>query len=120
MLHAMFIPGWLPCSLNKLLGSHWAKAGRMKAADREQIAAAVKVYGIPVAQCKRRIDVTYILPPGKRASDPDSQYKSLLDALVHAGALRNDSHVWAEPRTPRVARGPAEAAGTLVLLEDLQ
>lgn len=119
MIHAIFIPGFFPTPLNKLLSSHWSFASKLKLEDREKVAIACKLYGTPPAECKRRIDVTYIMPPGKRAIDPDGTYKSLLDALVHAGALKNDSHVWAEPRTPRVARGPVEAAGTLVLLEDL-
>jgi Holliday junction resolvase RusA-like endonuclease len=60
---------------------------------------------IPAARTKLRLSVLIVLPPRRRAVDPDSVTKSLADALVHAGALRNDSHLWVEHGPVQFARG---------------
>jgi hypothetical protein len=37
-----------------------------------------------------------LLGPRQRGADPDAYWKSLLDALVHAGLLVDDSPKWCE------------------------
>lgn len=116
-VYTLEIPGWHPTPLNKLLNSHWAKAGRMKEADREMVGKACLVYGVQPAICKRRVRLLLVLGKGARACDPDAYQKSLFDALVHAKALRNDNRQWCELTTPRFARG--DVAGTFITLEDV-
>ena len=112
------IPGWQPTPLNRLIGYHWATRSKRKVHDAEIVGRAVKVYGIPPATTKRRVSLLVVLPKGKRATDPDSLWKSLLDSLVHAGALKNDSPAWVELAPVRWARG--EALETFITLEDMR
>jgi hypothetical protein len=111
------VPGWVPTRLNKLLGSHWAAAGRLKDKDANVLATAVMVYGVPKAEGKRRVRLHIVFPKGERAADKDAYHKSLLDGLVKCGAIRNDSHVWVEWEPPTYSRGDAKV--TYVTLEDV-
>lgn len=113
----MELPGWQPCPLNRLLHCHWGTAAKRKALDRDTIAAAVLVYGVPPATGKRRVELRIILAKGQRASDPDSFWKSLLDGLTHARAIRDDNRQWCELGPARFARG--EDLVTLVTLVDV-
>jgi hypothetical protein len=108
------IPNWHPTLLNKLLGSHWAQAARMKKADMTIISHAAR--GIPAADGKRRLLLHIVLEPNQRAGDPDAYWKSLLDGLVHCGALRNDSREWVECEPPTFSRGAEKV--TFVTLEE--
>lgn len=99
------IPGWHPCPLNKLLASHWGKAARLKDRDKSIIANAVRAYSIPPADTKRRVELTVIYPKGQRMHDKDAFDKSLHDALVVSGAIKNDSPAWLEAAEPVYARG---------------
>lgn len=99
------IPGWHPTPLNKLIG-HRMKASRLKAHDREIVGKAVMAYAVPAAVVRRTIELTLIYPAGQRAVDPDASWKSLFDALVASGALRNDSASWVTYREPVILRGP--------------
>lgn len=116
MLWTLEIPGWAPCRLNQLLG-HWGTASRLKAKDRETIGTACKVYQVPPATGKRLVYLHLVFPKGMRAGDPDSYQKSVHDALVHAGALKNDSHLWCDFRPPTFSRG--EEKRTFITLQDL-
>ena len=109
------IPGWHPAPLNTLLG-HKMKAHRLKSHDREIIGKAVLAYAVPPAEVKRHVNLTLIYPPAQRAVDPDASYKSLLDALVAFGALKNDSHQWVSYDLPVVLRGPVKRA--IITLQD--
>lgn len=109
------VPDWMPTPLNKLLGTHWGTASKMKKGDRELVAFYGR--GIPVATTKRRISLLVVLPPKKRACDPDAMNKSLWDAMVSCQLLRNDSHLWVEQGTIEFARGKTLA--TFVTLEDV-
>lgn len=99
------IPGWIPTPLNKLLTRHWAAAGRLKRQDQLTILDAVRAYGVPPADTKRRVELTVIYPKGKRMYDKDAFDKSLHDALVTTGAIKNDSPAWLEAAEPVYARG---------------
>ena len=111
------VPGWVPCELNKLLG-HWGNAASRKKHDREIIARAVLAYAVPPATCKRIVSLLIVLPKGQRAYDPDAPWKSLLDALVSAGALKNDSRAWVQAQPVRFARG--EGLTTFITLQDVR
>jgi hypothetical protein len=64
------------------------------------------------------VSLHIILDKGQRAADPDSQFKSLCDALVHAGALVDDNRQHVELAPVTFLRNPA-AWGTVIRLEDL-
>ncbi len=137
-LQCFWIPGWHPAPLNKLLGHHMA-AARLKAKDREQVARAALVYGlrkarvvnpplmadaiegcgVDISKIKRRMSLTIVAEPGKRACDPDAYSKSLLDAMVHAGLLVNDSRHWVVMEPVKYLRGTKDMWGSLVILEDM-
>lgn len=110
------IPGWMPTPLNKIVTSHYGKAHRMKNKDKEIIGLAAMVYGVPVADRKRKVSLLIVLSKGQRAPDPDALWKSLNDALVHCGSLRQDSHLWVELGPVEYARG--ERLCTFVTIEE--
>ena len=89
----------------------------MKKADRESVAFAVALCGVPAATCRRKVSMLIVLPKGERTPDPDAFDKSLRDALVACGALKNDSAKWVAGEDPRFARG--ESLVTFVTLENV-
>jgi Holliday junction resolvase RusA-like endonuclease len=113
----MRILDWMPTPLNRLLGQHWGKANRCTRDDAAEIRIAMEQQHVPPATTKRRLTVLVVLPPKRRAPDPDALTKSLADALVHAGALHNDSHLWVEHGPVQFARG--QRLTTYVTLETL-
>lgn len=112
------IDRWHPARLNQLINVHWATAARRKKHDAQIVALSVAGAGVPKAESKRRVSLEITLAPRQRAGDPDAYWKSLLDSLVHCGALRNDSHVWLELGGITFARGPI--ASTVICLENVQ
>lgn len=113
----MEIPGWHPAPLNKLLGSHWGAAARMKSKDKQIIANAVMAYQVPPAFGKRRVSLTIVYPKGKRKHDPDAFFKSLNDALVHSKALFADTSNYIELGSIKYAKG--DELTSYVTLEDV-
>ena len=116
MIWTMEIPGWHPAPLNKLM-RHWAVAKRLKAHDAKIIGTALVAYQVPETKYPRKVRMLVVLPPGKRAPDPDSLWKSTLDVLVNAGALFNDSQHYVRIDEPRFARG--RELVTYLTLEDV-
>lgn len=112
-LHTIHILDWHPTPLNKLLG-HWARSSKLKKLDRGVI--AYYFADIPKAAGKRRVSLEIVLGKGQRACDPDAYWKSLLDALVHAGQLVNDSPKWVELAPVKFSRS---IAGATITLEDI-
>jgi hypothetical protein len=110
------IEGWHPCRLNELLGC-WQRRARLKRADRQLVTGYAVMQRIPRATGKRRVSLLLTLAPGQRGADPDAYWKSLLDALVHAGLLLDDSRQAVELGPVRFARGPA--AATEITLADM-
>jgi len=110
MIWTMEIPGWHPCALNKLVHSHHHRASSFKAKDREIVARACLVYAIPAAEARRSVEIHLVFAKGARACDPDAYWKSLLDALVHARALKNDSMDWVVCRPPAYSRGERQTS----------
>lgn len=114
--YVISIPQWHPVRLNKLL-THWARAHKHKKADREMVWAYAQK--VPKAQCKRRVHLHLILKGRQKPGDPDSRWKSVLDALVHAGALKDDSHQWCELGQVTFGKPKMEWWGTIIRLEDI-
>ena len=112
----MEIPGWHPVELNKLIG-HRMKTASLKKHDCKIVCDAVVAYGIPRATVKRKLDLTLIYTAGDRTRDKDAYWKSLLDALVHSGALFNDSRHWVDYDKPRYARGDVKT--TFITLQEM-
>lgn len=96
------IPDYLPQRLNVLLRSHWAVRGRAQKEADHLVCAYGMLSRVPKATTRRRVRLIFF---GAR-SDPDSRMKLLLDALVHAGLLVDDSGKWCELATPRNEKGP--------------
>ncbi len=117
MTFVLFVEGWIPATLNSLMRGHWSKGHRLKRSDRQVIGLAARLAGVPRATNRRRVNLRVTLERGKRAPDPDALWKSTLDALVHAGALRNDSAAWCVPGEVTFGRGPRRA--TRIELEDV-
>ena len=115
--HEIRIPGWMPTPLNRLMNVHWSTRRRMKTSDSALIKISVAHWRVPIATGKRRVSLRITLPPRKRSVDPDSLWKSLLDALVHCGALVNDSAKWCELGMVEFVRG--DALETVITLDDV-
>lgn len=115
MTHTLTIPGWRPRTVNELLGN-WRRASRLKKADREIIGVAAHQAGIPKAAGRRKVTVTVTVRPQGGIPDGDNLWKSLLDALVHAGMLRDDSQAWCQLGEMGVDRGEPK---TVIVLEDV-
>jgi len=113
----LWIPGWHPTPLNKLLRSHWGTAAKLKAKDRKIITTAARAYGVAPAPGRRKVSLFLVLGKGQRAADPDAFWKSTLDALVACGALKDDDRLHVELAPPAFARGDAPA--TFITLEDV-
>ncbi len=82
------IRGWHPAALNQLMKSPWV-AAKLKKDDKRVVGKWLAA--LPRAAGKRRLTLTITLAPRQRAVDPDGWWKSLLDALVYHGFLRDDN-----------------------------
>lgn len=112
----VFIPRWHPVKLNQLLKCHWARAAKLKRVDREMVSRYM--HNIPKAEGRRRVWIRIVLGKGQRGGDVDAYHKSILDALVACGALKDDSAKWCELQPIEYARD-WENWGTGIALEDL-
>lgn len=120
MIIPIWIPGWMPTYLNRLLRSHHMKAHSLKKKDYEIISRAFYAHGSPIAKGKRKIDFQFTLEKKQRKPDADALWKVLKDGLVHCRALINDSPGLCQDGHigfTRVEEGGVH--GTLVILEDL-
>ncbi len=118
VVHVLWLPGYTPHSLNETVGHHWSKKAKSKKADRQIVAHYAKCQGLPIAQTPRRVGLRIILAKGQRAMDVDNIKKGLLDALVHAGLLVNDSPKWCFEGPIEYLRHAGELRETFVLLTD--
>ncbi len=110
------IENWHPARLNQLLG-HWRRAHRLKLGDRNTVCVHAYLAGLEPASMKRRVDLLVTLGPGQRSPDRDAWWKSLLDALVHAKQLVDDSPRWCVPGSVTYDR--AKRTATTIYLTDL-
>ena len=113
------IPNWLPWTTNEYVRTNHFKRQRRLKAETEIVAAYAKMAGVPPAKGRRRVAFTFSAPSGRGAKvgDPDGRLKVLLDCMVRAGLLVDDSDAFVE-LAPRVAvRGKK---GTTITLDDLE
>lgn len=104
-------------TVNELLRSVKARI-RLKRRDRQWLALACRAAGVPRATGRRRVSLTLVYGPRARRHDPDGFWKSVLDALVKAGALKNDSPGWCELGEVLYVRG--KRAAMRILIEDVE
>ena len=114
-VHRITIPRWHPATVNQLLRSVKGRI-RLKKTDRELIGWYARCARITRATGRRRVSLEITLGPRQRASDPDAYWKSLLDALVQAGLLIDDTRQHVELGSVEFNRGPEHQ--TVILLED--
>lgn len=117
MIHQIIIPSWRPMRLNETIGRHFHVIGRRKKQDRAIVSAYCLKMRIPNAPCKRRVSLEITLAGRQQEADIDAYQKSVLDALVHANMLVNDTDKWAEWGGVEYLRG--KAGQTVIILEDL-
>jgi hypothetical protein len=117
MIHRLTIENWHPCTTNQLVGWPWPTVYRRKKADQRVVGIEALAQRIPKATCKRRVHLHLLLGPRGRPPDPDSPFKSLLDSLVAAGLLVDDSPKYVELAPMSYERGTRRAA--VITLEDL-
>lgn len=109
------VPGWRPMAVNEMLGPNKFVRSRGKKKDRDVVALAFK--DVPKATGKRRVSLLVTLGPRQRGHDIDAYWKSLLDAIKHAGIIKDDRKEWCEIMPVRFDRGPATA--TTITVEDV-
>jgi hypothetical protein len=111
------IPNYLPARLNEIMWCHWRVVASRKKLDANTVAYYAIANRIPRAECRRRLDLHITLPPRGRKGDEGNWWKSIEDALVHAGMLIDDNDKWYEKGKVTFCRGPAKA--TLITLTNL-
>jgi hypothetical protein len=111
------IPRWRPALQNELMKSVKAKI-RLKKLDRQFICTCALQQKIPKATGKRRVSLHVTLGKGMREFDVDAPWKSLNDAMKHAGLIVDDSCAYLEQGPVTFSRDP-RAWGSVIRLEDL-
>ena len=108
------IPMWRPPSLNQYIGKHWSIGYNLKNECKQLVLAYSR--HIPQATTKRSVQMHVVLGKGMREHDADNTQKLILDGLVHAGMLVDDSPKWVEFLGVTYERGVHQ---TIITLEDL-
>ena len=114
--HTLRIDGWHPTLLNRLLYKPWYAVSRRKRADTEVVCVEAIRQGVERATGRRAVTITLVYPKGKRHCDWDAPLKVMLDALVKAQLLVDDSPAWLSSVSVRYETGPK---ATIVELEDV-
>lgn len=99
------VEDWHPPTVNSLMRGHWAKRGRVKKSATYRVTLECKKFAVPVADRKRKVEITVYCPNMSRQPDPDNTLKAVLDGLSHAGAIVDDKSQWCEWTTPVVLKG---------------
>lgn len=108
----LFVPNWIPVSVNMLVGRMGQGTGR-KAKDRKTL--ALFVGHVRPADRPRRLHVEYSYPKGRIGIDLSNGLKSIEDALVKLKVLKNDSRKWLNWVSATSVEGPL---GTRIVVED--
>src|SRR5262249_43659142 len=87
----LVIPKWRPPLANQWRGRHWNIAHRLRKQSTQLLGVYVLKQRVPKATGRRRVSVEIVLAPRQRQPDRDAFDKLLLDALVGAGLLLDDS-----------------------------
>lgn len=114
--HILTLPGFTPTPLNRLMRGRRRDRIRLAKADHDLVCYYAREQGIAKAECPRRVSVEITVAPGQRRCDPDGVWKGLLDSLVAARLLVNDSARWVQLGDVTWGRGERR---TVVTLEDL-
>lgn len=106
------VPDWIPVSVNTLVGRMGQGTGR-KAKDRKTL--SLFVGHVRPADRPRRLHVEYSYPKGRVGIDLSNGFKSIEDALVKLGVLKNDSRKWLNWVSATSVEGPL---GTRIVVAD--
>ncbi len=117
MIYRLVIPNWHPVRKNQLLSRHPMTRSKLKQIDYNMIAGYCVLNRIPVATGPREVSLLIVLGPGQRGGDVDAYSSSVLDALVNAKMLIDDSRRWARLLPVDFERGVGRA--TVITLEEL-
>jgi Holliday junction resolvase RusA-like endonuclease len=115
MTAVFVVPDFLPTSANRLMRMHYSARNRALKGDAELVAVYALQAGVAKAVGKRRLRMTFT--SNDSLPDPDNCLKSLLDSLVKARLLLDDSPSYVELAAVSVKRG--ERRMTTVELEDV-
>lgn len=113
--YTLVIPNWKPISVNALTRTVKDRI-RLKRFDREMIVAYAWRQRLAPAEGRRRVSARFVVYSGP-LPDSHNLMKSLLDALVHAGLLLDDSDQWLELGPWMCEHG--DEPRTEITLEDL-
>jgi Holliday junction resolvase RusA-like endonuclease len=115
-MQTLTIPNWYPVSLNEMAGYHWSVKARLKRQDVDMIAGYAMQAGLRKASCKRYVRIYFHGWHRGRRPDPDNLLKSLLDAMVQAGLLVDDSLTWCEWERPEIIQSTVKQ--TVITISD--
>lgn len=119
MKHKIKIVQWHPHRLNEFIGCHWTKMAKMKKEDAQIVGIYAIKASVPRAECKRKVRVVMLGWKYGRLPDKDAYDKSLLDALVSAQMLLDDSSKYLEGRM-EVELRRSSCKSTTIHLEDVE
>ncbi len=117
MTWKLVIPNWIPVALNRYVGQHWSIGRRLKKIDRHLIMFYAVLHRFPPATGPREVSMLITLQGRDKERDPDSMFKSVNDALVHASLLVDDSRRWCKLGDVSFQRG--EQRATTISLTEL-
>jgi Holliday junction resolvase RusA-like endonuclease len=89
--HTLALENWHPVRINQWIGEHWRVRHKLANDQAAVIALEARNAGIPKATGRRRVSLELHGWPRGRFPDRDAFDKLLLDALVKAGLLTDDS-----------------------------
>lgn len=110
------IPGYLPKSLNRLLREHFSARMRETRRAAEHFTLAALLAKVTPPSGKRKVSLVFTAKGGK-LPDPDNLLKTVLDGLVKAGVLIDDSADYCVLGEVRVV--PGEHPKTMAIVEDI-
>lgn len=90
-MYIVHVPAWLPATGNKILRSHWSVESRSKSTGVTAMMLAAKTARVPAARGPRRAAALLTGWRHGKMPDADAFDKCLLDVLVRAGLLVDDS-----------------------------
>ena len=113
----IFIPKWHPTTLNQLIGYKWWTIAKLKKGDKKFVSHYTRK--LPKARVKRELHLEIVMKKNQKKADPDAYFKSLNDALTHAGMLVDDSDKWVKINPPTYSRD-WDNWGTRITLTDIE
>lgn len=120
-IYMLVLPRWRPPLQNEYRGRHWSVAHRLRCTATDILAAHALQQRVPRATGRRRLTLSVRLAPRQKRWDRDASDKLLLDALINAGLLIDDSDRGLDGRMEvDFHRGTAEDWGCVLYLTDLE